>query len=101
MATTLATLLALSMAACGQSGGSGSTSAGKVQGITADKVIVANSAATSGAYAPVGVPFLAGMQGYFDMVNKAGGIDGRQIEFRHVDDEFDPAKGSAALTKFI
>ncbi len=101
IATTLATLMALSMAACGQSTDSGTASGGKVQGITADKVIVANSAATSGAYAPVGVPFLAGMQGYFDMVNKAGGIDGRQIEFRHVDDEFDPAKGSAALTKFI
>lgn len=101
IATTLATLLALSMGACGQSADSGSAASGKVQGVTADKIIVANSAATSGAYAPVGVPFLAGMQGYFDMVNKAGGIDGRQIEFRHVDDEFDPAKGSAALTKFI
>ena len=101
ISTGLATLLALSMAACGQSADTGAAGSGKVQGVTADKIIVANSAATSGAYAPVGVPFLAGMQGYFDMVNKAGGIDGRKIEFLHVDDEFDPAKGSAALTKFI
>lgn len=74
---------------------------GFVQGVTADKVLIANSAATSGNYAPVGVPFLAGLEGYLKMVNDAGGIDGRQIEFLHVDDEFDPAKGSAALTEFV
>ncbi|MDR3306012.1 MAG: ABC transporter substrate-binding protein [Clostridiales Family XIII bacterium] len=74
---------------------------GFVQGITDDEVVIANSAATSGAYAPVGVPFLAGLQAYLDMVNDAGGIDGRKIKFLHTDDEFDPAKGSAALTEYV
>jgi ABC-type branched-subunit amino acid transport system substrate-binding protein len=111
IATALAGSLAVLMTAgCGQgttgneSAGTDATSAtssGKVQGITSDSVLIANSAATSGAYAPVGVPFIAGIQGYLDMVNKSGGIDGRQIKFLHTDDEFDPAKGSAALTKFI
>jgi ABC-type branched-subunit amino acid transport system substrate-binding protein len=115
IATALAGSLAVLMTAgCGQgttgneSAGTGTdassasaTSSGKVQGITSDSVLIANSAATSGAYAPVGVPFIAGIQGYLDMVNKSGGIDGRQIKFLHTDDEFDPAKGSAALTKFI
>jgi len=76
-------------------------SADYVQGVTDTEILIANSAATSGNYAPVGVPFLAGLQGYLDMVNKAGGINGRQIKFLHTDDEFDPAKGSAALTKYI
>ena len=93
------------LAGCsGTSGGSGTSSDGasdKVQGVTDTTITIANSAATSGAYAPVGVPFLAGLQGYLDMVNAAGGIDGRKIEFIHVDDEFDPAKGSAALTEFV
>jgi len=35
------------------------------------------------------------------MVNSEGGIDGRQIEFLHVDDEFDPVKGKAALQNFV
>lgn len=111
IATALAGLLALS--ACGSGGETGGSASADgsasqaaepssyVQGVTDDKIVVANSAATSGAYAPVGVPFLAGLEGYFAMINEAGGIDGRQIEFMHVDDEFDPAKGSAALTKFI
>ncbi len=71
------------------------------QGASKDKVIIANSAATSGALAPVGVPFIAGIQAYLDMVNSKGGIDGRKIEFRHVDDEFDPVKGKAALQNFV
>lgn len=71
------------------------------QGVTDTTITIANSAATSGAYAPVGVPFLAGLQAYLDMVNAEGGVDGRTIEFKHVDDEFDPAKGAAALTEFV
>ena len=75
---------------------------GYVQGITDTEVIVANSAATSGAYAPVGVPFVEGIKAYFEMVNSEGGIDGRNITFNHfTDDEFDPVKGKAALSGMV
>ena len=57
------------------------------QGVTDTSILVGNSAATSGAYAPVGVPFNAGIEAYFKMVNDAGGVDGRNIEFTHIDDE--------------
>lgn len=72
-----------------------------VQGVTDSEILIANSAATSGTYAPVGGPFIAGLQGYLNMVNAQGGIAGRKITLLHTDDEFDPAKGSAALTKFV
>ncbi|MDR1379080.1 MAG: ABC transporter substrate-binding protein [Synergistaceae bacterium] len=72
------------------------------QGADDSKVVVGNSAATSGPYAPVGVPFLAGIEAYLKMVNAEGGIDGRQIIFNHIaDDEFDPAKGKAALANLV
>ncbi len=71
------------------------------QGITDTEVLIANTAATSGAYAPVGVPFLAGIQAYLDMVNADGGIDGRKITFIHKDDEFDPVKGKAYLQEMV
>jgi branched-chain amino acid transport system substrate-binding protein len=71
------------------------------QGVTDTEIKVGNSAATSGAYAPVGVPFLAGMNSYFKMINDAGGVDGRKITFVHQDDEFDPVKGKAILSKLI
>ena len=95
IALILALVMVFALVACG-SGGSQSA-----QGVTKDSVKIANSAATSGALAGVGLPFLAGINGYLDMVNEAGGIDGRKIEFLHQDDEFDPAKGLAALEKFV
>jgi len=71
------------------------------QGVTDTAIKVGNSAATSGAYAPVGVPFNAGIEAYFKMINDAGGVDGRKIEFVHIDDEFDPVKGKAALSTLV
>ena len=71
------------------------------QGVTDTTVKVANCATTSGAYAPVGTPFLAGMRAYFKMINEAGGVNGRKIEYVHQDDEFNPEKGKAALDRMV
>lgn len=71
------------------------------QGADDTTVKVGNSVAVSGALAPVGVPFKAGMEAYFMMVNENGGVDGRQIEYIHQDDEFSPEKGKAALEKLV
>jgi len=101
MALTALALSAGLLAGCGSTPGGGGTPSDKVQGVTDTEVKIANSAATSGTYAPVGVPFLAGMQAYLKMINDQGGINGRKVTFLHTDDEFDPAKGSSALTKFV
>ncbi len=71
------------------------------QGVFDDRIVVGNSAATSGNYAPVGVPFNAGIEAYFKMINDEGGVNGRKIEFKHIDDEFDPVKGKAALSTLV
>ena len=71
------------------------------QGVTDTSIKVGNTAATSEAFAMVGVPFNAGIQAYFKKVNDEGGIDGRMIEFVHYDDEFDPVKGKAFTEQLI
>ncbi|MCL2671873.1 MAG: ABC transporter substrate-binding protein [Clostridiales bacterium] len=71
------------------------------QGVTDTEIRVGNSAATSGGFAIVGEPLNAGIEAYFRMVNEGGGIDGRTITFWHTDDEFDPAKGKAALEEMV
>jgi ABC-type branched-subunit amino acid transport system substrate-binding protein len=71
------------------------------QGVYEDKIVIANSATTSGTYGAIGLPFLAGIRGYLNMINEAGGIDGRKIEFINQDDEFLAEKGIAALEKFV
>lgn len=71
------------------------------QGVTATTVTVGNSAATSGFLAFVGVPFNAGITAYFDMVNDAGGVAGRTIEFTQYDDEFNAASGITYAEKLL
>src|SRR5690554_4243557 len=70
-------------------------------GVTDTTIRVGNVAATTGAFAAVGVTFNAGIQAYFKQVNDSGGIDGRTIEFVHYDDEFDPVKGKAFTEQLI
>ncbi len=72
-----------------------------VQGVTDTTIYVGNTAATSGAYAAVGIPFNDAMEAVFKMVNDAGGIDGRKIEFIHYDDGFDAATGLTNTKKLI
>lgn len=72
-----------------------------VQGVTDTHIYFANSAATSGVLAPVGVPFQAGMHAYIEMINAQGGIHGRELVYIHVDDEFQVGPGTAALDRFI
>ena len=71
----------------------GASEGATAQGVTEDSVLVGNTAATSGALAAVGVPFNQGIEAYFSMVNNAGGVAGRTIEWIHYDDEFDGAQG--------
>ena len=71
------------------------------QGVTDSEVLVANCAGTSGALSTVGVPFNAGIEAYFKMINDAGGVNGRQIRFIHSDDEADPTKAIACTQSMV
>lgn len=64
-----------------------------VQGVTDTTIYVGNTAATTGDFATVGVPFNAGMEAAFKVYNDAGGFDGKKIELIHYDDGFDGAQG--------
>lgn len=63
------------------------------QGVTDTTILVGNTAAVTGAFAAVGVPFNDAIKAVFESVNEAGGIDGRTIEFISYDDEFNAANG--------
>ena len=106
LAITLAVFMVFALAACGtktttSAGSSAAPVKDGTQGVTDTEIRIGNSAAVSGAYAPVGVPFIAGIQAYLDMVNDGGGIGGRKITFIHYDDEFDPVKGKSYLQQLV
>ncbi len=73
----------------------------QAQGVFEDKIIVANSAATTGIFATTGDPLNAGIRAYFDMVNAGGGIDGRRLVFLHEDDAYEQGRAQTALRHFL
>lgn len=95
MAVLLIAVVAFSLSA------TGAGESQVAQGVTEETVLVGNSAATSGALAAVGVPFNQGIEAYFTMVNEAGGVAGRTIEWVHYDDEFDGAQGLTYAQRLV
>lgn len=100
IATILSLTMLLSLAACSSTPSTDDTVDAdeytpfvEVQGITEDTIYVGNTAATTGSFATVGVPFNAGMEAAFKAYNDAGGFDGLNIELIHYDDGFDAAQG--------
>jgi branched-chain amino acid transport system substrate-binding protein len=72
-----------------------------VQGVTATSIKVGNTAAISGYFAVVGIPFNDAIRAVFKQVNDAGGINGRMIEFISYDDQFNAANGVTFTEKLV
>ncbi len=64
-------------------------------------IVIGQSAATTGAAAQLGLQMHQGARLAFDAVNAAGGIQGRPIELRLVDDGYEPERCKANTEKFI
>jgi len=72
------------------------------QGVYDDRILIGNCAATSGAFGPVGIPYIAAIEAAAKMYNdEFGGINGRKIEFIHYDDEMNPEKAMQLYDKLI
>ncbi|WP_265305512.1 ABC transporter substrate-binding protein [Verminephrobacter eiseniae] len=70
-------------------------------GVTDSTIRIGQSAVFSGPAKDFGVDYRAGIQLYFDRVNKSGGIHGRKIELVTYDDAYEPAKTAANTAKLI
>src|SRR5260221_7413368 len=70
-------------------------------GITADRIIIGQSAGFTGSVAATVKELTAGAQAYFDHVNAKGGVHGRKIVLESMDDGFDPKKSPEVFKKLI
>lgn len=86
-----ALLLTVTLIGCGPQG--------TRQGIDEEFIYVGNTAATSGAFAGVGVPFNLAMQVVFDEYNATH--EGPDIKFIHYDDGFNGETGLALTKKLV
>jgi ABC-type branched-subunit amino acid transport system substrate-binding protein len=92
---TVALLATLGLGAAACSGSSSSsTSGGKAgasaPGITATSVLVGSHQPLSGPAAPGYSEIAPAAKAYFDFVNAAGGVNGRKITFKYLDDGYNP-----------
>ena len=71
------------------------------QGVTADTIIIGQSAVLSGPAEALGREMKAGADAYFDVVNASGGINGRKIKLVSLDDGYEPDRAAANTKKLI
>lgn len=89
---------ALAMTACGSSGGSSSSSAASAPGVTANSILLGSTQPLTGVAAPGYSEIAPAAQAYFNYINKAGGINGRKITLKYVDDGYNPTQ-TVTLTR--
>jgi ABC-type branched-subunit amino acid transport system substrate-binding protein len=70
-------------------------------GVSDDRIVIGQSAPLTGTAAQLGTLLGVGARAYFDQVNRLGGLYGRRIELRSVDDQYDPEKAVANTRKLI
>ncbi len=93
----MAAASALALTACGSSGGS-SSSAASAPGVTANSILLGSTQPLTGVAAPGYDEIAPSAQAYFNYVNANGGINGRKITLKYVDDAYNPTQ-TVSLTR--
>lgn len=65
----------------------------EVQGVSETEILIGNTAASTGAFAKVGIPFNQGLNAALKVYNDAGGFNGKTVKLKTYDDEFNADKG--------
>ncbi len=71
------------------------------QGVTPTTIVIGQSAATTGQASDLGTEMRAGALAYFNAVNARGGVNGRRIELRTLDDGYEPDRSLANTRRFL
>ena len=69
--------------------------------MTPNSVLLGQSVALTGPAAALGIEMRIGAKVYFDYVNSKGGVHGRKIELRTLDDGYEPARTVPNTKKLI
>jgi ABC-type branched-subunit amino acid transport system substrate-binding protein len=93
-------VLTLAAAGCGggSSGGGGGSSA---PGVTDKTITIGSTQPLTGPVAPGYSEISAASNAYFKFINANGGINGRTIVYKYVDDAYDPSKTVAQTKQLI
>jgi ABC-type branched-subunit amino acid transport system substrate-binding protein len=70
-------------------------------GVTPNSILIGQSAAFSGPASELGTEMRAGAMAYFQWINAQGGVNGRKIELRSLDDGYEGDRAAANTRKLI
>ena len=70
-------------------------------GVSKDKILFGQVAALNGPAQALGQDMRAGILAAFEETNRSGGVDGRKLELKSVDDGYEPEKTIPATKKII
>ena len=81
-------------------GGAGA-SAQTAPGVTEKEILIGSCSALEGPSHYLGTQQVTGAKAYLDMVNEAGGVEGRKLRLVTSDDSYDPAKTQECFDKLL
>jgi ABC-type branched-subunit amino acid transport system substrate-binding protein len=70
-------------------------------GVSADKIVFGQAAALDGPASALGQGMKTGLEAAFAEINKAGGVKGRKLELKSIDDGYEPTKSIEAAKKLL
>jgi ABC-type branched-subunit amino acid transport system substrate-binding protein len=113
-AAAVMTVAALGVAACSSSGsssgsgsgngsgsGSGSALTASAPGITASQILIGSHQPLTGPAAPGYSEIAPAANAYFSYVNAHGGVYGRKIVYKYLDDGYDPTKTASVVRQLV
>src|SRR5215475_14973267 len=92
---------ALVAAGCGSSSTGGSTSAASAPGITKSQILIGSHQPLTGPAAPGYSEIAPAANAYFQYVNAHGGVYGRQIVYKYLDDAYNPATTAQVVRELV
>ncbi len=79
----------------------GAFSAHADPGVTANSIVIGQSAPLTGPAMELGTEMRAGAMLYFDYINGRGGVNGRSVELHTLDDGYEPVRAVANTKRFV
>jgi branched-chain amino acid transport system substrate-binding protein len=70
-------------------------------GVSADRIVFGQATALEGPASALGQGMKIGLEAAFAEINKAGGVKGRKLELKSVDDGYEPTKSIEAVKKLL
>ena len=70
-------------------------------GVNEREILIGSCSALEGPSHFLGTETVTGAKAYLDMVNDAGGVDGRKLKLISYDDSYDPAKTEACFNRLM